>query len=521
MSDHGLSTESPCIETSLGPDRRTVYCWLTLLIAIGLLWRIGRYAIGFPLWGDEAFVACDVLDRDFGQLLRQPPEYFQVVPLLYRWILRVAVVGLGPSEYSLRLFSLLAGCGALLLFARVAWKTLPATAATLATGIFAAGYPLVRHAAEVKPYAADAFVSVALLWAALRWIRCPEDWSRPILLTSLAVVAIWLSFPAILIAAALGLGLLICIRGRPRWWLALYTVAVAASFLAYLSSYAQIQMTRSAGSWLESYWAAGFPVFDPPQAALFWLLRAHLSEMMGYPVGGTNFGSIANGLLFGLGVFALWKAGNRRLTLLLTLPFAAGIAAAAVHRYPYGTAARLAQYLAPFICLFMGCGIAFLIERIRAGARRRKAAAGCVVVLVLFMLIGLARDVIKPFKAPEDAAVRSFVQAMRSELPPGSALIIANPREAADQPDAAPQFLPTARYYLLTAGYRLAWIDDRQAPADAAGIMVTHGRGQPPSRADVERVAQEAGLVIGPAHESEYLPIVRKTLSFYVVEPGR
>jgi hypothetical protein len=40
---------------------------LTLaLLLVGVLWRTLRYALGFPIWGDEAFVAVDFVVRDFG-----------------------------------------------------------------------------------------------------------------------------------------------------------------------------------------------------------------------------------------------------------------------------------------------------------------------------------------------------------------------------------------------------------------------------------------------------------------------
>lgn len=489
--------------------------WLTAFVVAGLIWRLGRYALGFPLWGDEAFVACDVIDHNFSQLLSQPPEYFQVVPLLYRWILRAAVVCLGPSEYALRLPSLLAGCGALLLFARVAWTTLPNTAAVLATGVFAAGYPLIRHANEVKPYATDALVSVLLLWAALRWIKRPQDWTRPVLLTLLAATSVWLSFPAILIASALAIGLALCIPGRPGWWLVPYAAAVAGSFLLYLSGYAQAQMARAAGSWLENYWSAGFPSFNPPHAALVWLLKAHLSEMMAYPAGGMHYGSAANGLVFGVGILALRRNRQGRLAILLLMPFVAGIAAAVVHRYPYGTAARLAQHLAPFICLFIGCGLAFIVERIPVGQPQRVAARLARGALMVVCALGLARDILKPFKSQEDVDVRAFMRSVSSEIPTGRTVTIANPREAADRPDAPPQFLALARYYLVAAGHPLQWFIEAGLQPDTGWILTCHGVAQPPMTEDVEQLANIAGLRLSRERSSNYLPIARKWLTLY------
>ena len=45
--------------------------WAAVVILAGLLWRITRYAVVFPLWGDEAFVAVNFFLRDFGGLLHR------------------------------------------------------------------------------------------------------------------------------------------------------------------------------------------------------------------------------------------------------------------------------------------------------------------------------------------------------------------------------------------------------------------------------------------------------------------
>ena len=51
------------------PQRR----WLLaagLLLSVGLLWRLGRYLLDFPIWGDEAMVALNLPDRDFPRYVR-------------------------------------------------------------------------------------------------------------------------------------------------------------------------------------------------------------------------------------------------------------------------------------------------------------------------------------------------------------------------------------------------------------------------------------------------------------------
>ena len=64
----------------------------------------------------------------------------------------------------------------------------------------------------------------------------------------------------------------------------------------------------------------------------------------------------------------LWGTGRRSLLLMLTAPFVLTLIAAALRLYPYGGSARVAQHLAPPICLLAGMGIASLLKR-RCGAK--------------------------------------------------------------------------------------------------------------------------------------------------------
>ena len=63
----------PRLDFSMGamnrPDR-----WLTqatwAFVALGVMLRIARYPMNYPLWWDEAFVAVNFLRRDYFDLLK-------------------------------------------------------------------------------------------------------------------------------------------------------------------------------------------------------------------------------------------------------------------------------------------------------------------------------------------------------------------------------------------------------------------------------------------------------------------
>jgi len=93
------------------------------LVGVNLLWRAVRYGLCFPVWGDEAFVAVNLLERDFTGMF-SPLEYGQIVPLGFMWAELVVTRVLGLSEWAMRLIPFLMGVGSMLLLRGFARRVL-------------------------------------------------------------------------------------------------------------------------------------------------------------------------------------------------------------------------------------------------------------------------------------------------------------------------------------------------------------------------------------------------------------
>ncbi len=88
-------------------------------VGLGLLIRLVRFLVVYPIWHDEAFVAVNFLNRGYLDLLR-PLDYYQACPILFLWIELTAVRLFGFSESALRLFPFICGLASVLLFRHVA-----------------------------------------------------------------------------------------------------------------------------------------------------------------------------------------------------------------------------------------------------------------------------------------------------------------------------------------------------------------------------------------------------------------
>ena len=132
---------------------------------------------------------------------------------------------------------------------------------------------------------------------------------------------------------------------------------------------------------------------------------------MAYPIGGRSGGSIVTAVLFVSGICVMWKDKRRFLLALLVFPFLFTWLGAIFHAYPYGFRARIAQHLAPSICMLAAVGLVYWLARFSStrGKLTSKTKIACI-VLCCVGLLGIGYTFVKPYKATFDWEVREVVQ---------------------------------------------------------------------------------------------------------------
>lgn len=404
---------APALEVVPAASRDNIARWVAAgavgFTVLGVILRVARYATHQPLWGDEAYLAASLIDRGYLDLLR-PLDYHQVAPPLFLWAEHAAIDLLGFNEWSLRLVPLVSGVVAVLLFHLVATATLRGVPRLLSIAIFAVAFYPIRYASEVKPYATDGAVALALLALALAAWRRSEEVRWLWFLAAFTPIALGLSHPAVFLAGGIALWTLarLCRDTRRPFILATLAVAtaVAVSFAFWFLLVTRSQAV-SAGAETQAYWSQAFPPLDRPFRVPLWMLQVHTSHAFAYPIGEARGGSTATTVLFLIGALTLWRRGPRPLLGLLLAPFALGLLAAFLGRYPYGGSTRTMQYVAPSIVLLAGLGGATLIGR----ARRQPAALAVAASVLLLIGLGtITGDILRPYKFPEDRIARDFAR---------------------------------------------------------------------------------------------------------------
>jgi hypothetical protein len=390
-------------------------------VAIGVLARLVRYLVAFPMWPDEYQLAANFTDRGFLDLLR-PLQNNQVAPVGFLWIELAVSRVFGFSEYSLRLFPLLSAVAGVFLFDRLAARLLAGVPRVFAVAIFAVAYYPIRFAGEIKPYSSDAFMALVLTWPAVRWWSARDETRWLWWLAVVSPFALLVSFPAVFVVGGISLGIAWSLwndaRLRPestavRAWVT-FNLAAGAAFIGLLLMNFATQYNATQEAMVDC-WADHFPPWQNPQQLVAWLAVTHTGEMFAYPVGAEAGGSILTSICVAVGLAAVWRSPRRALAVTVAGWFGMSLLAAALHRYPYGGHARLSQYLAPGICLLAGLGAALLTARLRRVEGRVAAARVALLFCALLGIGSAVKDSFKPYKSAADRDHRDFARRLWRE----------------------------------------------------------------------------------------------------------
>lgn len=479
--------------------------WTLALLLGTLAWRTLRYALVFPMWGDEGMLAVNFHGRGFLELLG-PLDYGQVAPPGFLWLELAAAKLLGFSEPGLRMIPYLAAVAAVLLFWQACRKLLDRRSSLMALAVFAASFYPVRYAAEVKPYSLDLLLALAIILAAWAVYERPALSGRWTAFAVVAAVSAWLSYPSIFMSGGACLWLLAYAlgEGRTRPWAHVLAAGllIGASFLAmYVLSGSGQRAAAPA-----SYWSAGFPPMSEPWLIPLWALDVHTGMMLAYPNGGHSGGSAVSFLLAVAGGLVLWRS-RRPVLMLLLSPLPLMFLAAALEKYPYGASARVAQHIAPAACMLIGTGIVCTLRKVLGGRRAIRALPIAVLPFLAVVLGGLVRDIARPYHSRADVQARQAIERLRRESEPDGRWLVFASRE----PDARVPFY--SKY--VGMGGRLHFQILSQAPAavlwgpdpaamgsvgDEAGPtwMIAYGnRVFEPDRDDLDTYLKELAEVLG------------------------
>ena len=431
--------EPPIVRVRPGCETRTqIAKWFLVAIACGLAWRMVRFGLYFELTGDESGIMRSVMERGFAGLL-SPLSYSNVSPPLFLWMTKF-LDSLFPNEWAVRMVPFLAGLAAVGMFGMICRETLQGAARWVAWAVFCVSYVPVVEGTRVKGYTIDLLVAAVMLWLMLRWLLHGRKARYIAALCLCAPVFVWFSYTAVFIIGAVGLVFAACLlktsfapnaasdEPEGSGWRnvsagLVFVVVAAISVVLLYKLNVRSALQASLGNGLSDSWRRGYPP-DQPWKIPFWLLTAQTGRGFALPVGDNHFRSTLTFALWLTGLVVYWRQGNRWVWALFVAPQVLSLAAAFLHKYPYLQNPRLCMFLAPGICLFVGFGAQYLIDRTGYEKGRRWY---CVTAFALAMCAvgGMARDIVLRVREVDGPGIRStLVQASRLAGPRGQFVVL-------------------------------------------------------------------------------------------------
>ncbi len=385
--------------------------WLYALVALGLALRLYHYGRNPALWHDEAATLLNVLRKDFGELLG--PLYASATgPPLFLWVQKCALLAFGDGLYALRLFSLLASCAGLVLFARFAGRSLAPLGAAAAVMLVACSDRLLWHAAEARHYSSDFLLAVSLL----ALLGLTTSWSaarRAHLFALLAPMVIFASYPGVFLCGGVLGAIWPALRRERRWGAAiLLGVVIALAFAAFY--FVTIRAQRSGP--MDAAWAHLFPDWQRPWTWPWWAAHSTVGvfDYIARPIGGVLLVAAL------IGSVRLWRTGPRELVLFAVTPMVLAMAAGLLKSYPY-TGARTMVFAMPALLLLIGHGIDGVAAWRPRGRVFGSLALG-VLIIPLAATLGFAIfRVVQPWSRAETDAASAYVLTHRQPNEPVTA----------------------------------------------------------------------------------------------------
>ncbi len=351
---------------------------LWLAIGIGVAIRCWHYLSNRSLWTDEARLALNIVGKTFAQLFH-PLDHGQAAPVGFLLVEKLAVLMLGNSEFSLRLFPLLCGVASVFLFYALGRRCLTPAATLVGLVLFVFARPLIYYSSEVKQYSGDVTVALLLYLIALPFLTRERLTAWYAAFFGVAgVLGLLFSHPAAFVLAGIGTTLAISYLAARDWRrLRLLSITGVLWGLSFLAAYVMILRPLSNDqSFVQAWsWGGGFmPLVPRSVSDLVWPVRAVFSLFNG-----------AMGLPVPLAAIAFWVGGyvlfteKKHLFFLLLSPVFFALLASGLQKYPFS--GRLILFLAPAFFLIIAVGVAHIWEV----TRQRGAIIGITFAGVFFL----------------------------------------------------------------------------------------------------------------------------------------
>lgn len=331
-----------------------------IIILTGIVVRVAVYLQNRDLFIDEANLARNVFERGFAQLAT-PLSYEQYAPPIFMWMLKICTGIFGFGELAFRIYPLLAGIGALFVMYALLKEFASHKSLWYPLALMAVAYMMIRYSSELKQYMPDVFITLSLIWLALKVDILKTSPSKFILIWLVAgSVGIWGAMPSVFILAGIGAYYgIICIQLK-EYKKFIPFIVVGILWVAQFAYYYFTQLKPQADSdYLQNFHMPYF-LFATPGNKEEWQHNWDIIRNLVQETGGFTALALYFHILMMLIALVTGLRRNLARTLLLFVPLMLVLVAAAANKYTL--IPRVALFTMPLMLILIGCGMEQLMK---------------------------------------------------------------------------------------------------------------------------------------------------------------
>jgi len=333
--------------------------FIVVFMIIGIYLRISYYLENRSLWLDELFLAVNIVNRSFLELL-EPLDHNQGSPLGFLFVIKSIATLFGNDDYILRLFPLFSGLASIPLMYCVSKRYHKTSIAHIFTvGLFVFSERLIYYSTELKQYSTDVFVILLLLLISDIYINGEDNLRNAILFGIVGFICLLLSHPSLIllssIALTLGVSYLRKKSKKQLWRLGLMGIPW---FLSFILIYKLQLKFLSSNIFLLDFWSDYFMPF-PLWEGCNWFRATMIEFVNNYANLPANI--VTAGFLL-LGFVSYFQRDLKSFSIILS-PFLLTLLLSALKLYPFGN--RLLLFAVPLVYLLLAGGIEWLYLRIK------------------------------------------------------------------------------------------------------------------------------------------------------------
>lgn len=323
-----------------------------IIILIGVFLRLRQFFFNRSIWGDEAFLCVNILEKNFNDLAGAL-DYIQMAPVLFLYIEKIAINLFGVNEYTFRLFPLIVSILSLFLFYKFFKNIVSNTTLLLGLTLFAFSVKLIGYSAFVKQYSFDIFSSLICFNLLLRTNFLNKKTFYFFINGIVGAILVWLSNPIIFILFVIGSWYLYLSLKEKKYDL-FFNICLMISFwiVSFGIEYFLFLKDNPSRKIMEEFWSFAFmPIFPKTIEDIKWFSTTFESIVYQFTASKKN-GLIA--ILLITGIIAIIKEKKVKIGLIL-LPILIVLFLSAFKLYPFR--ARLLLFIYPSFVILLALGI--------------------------------------------------------------------------------------------------------------------------------------------------------------------